>query len=162
MWPLAALFALPVIEIALFVTVGSAIGLLPTLAIVLLTPVLGLAVIRRAGARAMADLRQPLGGLRDPAVPVAEGAVKVLAGVLLILPGFFTDALGLLLLVPPLRRGLLRAFGRRIVVMRPGGQTGQDPFGRRAGPEIIDGDFHEIPQAELPPRPKGPSGWTQG
>ncbi|MEI4485413.1 FxsA family protein [Frigidibacter sp. MR17.14] len=162
MWPLAALLALPVIEIALFVTIGGAIGLGPTLALVLLTPMLGIWVIRTAGARAMADLRAPLGGLRDPAVPMAEGAVKVIAGFLLVLPGFLTDALGLALLVPPLRHAMLRALGRRVVVLRPGQDPRQDPFRRPAGQDVIDGEFHEIPQAEIPRhRPGGPSGWTR-
>ncbi|MEI4471920.1 FxsA family protein [Frigidibacter sp. MR17.24] len=165
MWPLAALLALPVIEIALFVSIGGAIGLGPTLIIVLLGPLVGFAVIRSAGARAMADLRAPIGGLRDPAVPVAEGAIKVIAGILLILPGFLTDAIGLALLLPPLRHGIVRALGRRVVVVGGAG-AGRDPFRRpdprRPGADVIDGEFHEIPQGETSRRPAdGRSGWTR-
>lgn len=184
MWPLLGLFALPLIEIALFVQIGGAIGLGATLLWVLGTGVFGSWLIRRAGARALADLRAPLGGLRNPAEPVAQEGLLVLAGVLLILPGFFTDALGLLLLVPPLRTALLRAFGRRVATVRfdtvgfgMGGRPANDPrTGPRGGPagqggprraDIIDGEFTEISDGPALPGDEGPrpgqppSGWTR-
>ncbi|HEY0212692.1 MAG TPA: FxsA family protein, partial [Paenirhodobacter sp.] len=103
---------------------------------------------------------QTTADLRDPTTPLANGAMTVMAGMLLILPGFFTDACGLLLLLPPVRALLRRAVGRRFNVQGFG--FGARRSGYQApgeGPGVIDGDFHEIEPGKLPPR--GPSGWTR-
>lgn len=153
MWLFLAFVALPLIEIALFVTVGGAIGLWPTLAIVIGTAFAGVALMRRQGARTLAGLKRDLDGLRDPAEPIVHGALILLAGALLVAPGFFTDTLGLLLLVPPLRGAIVARMARHVIVAGFAGHP------RRGGPDIIDGEFHEIEPGALPPR--GPSGWTR-
>lgn len=175
---LMGLLALPVIEIALFVKVGGMIGLGWTLLLVLATPLLGITMIRQAGARAMSDLRGPIDRLRDPAAPVAREALTLLGGVLLILPGFLTDAIGLLLMLPPVQALAMRRLRARA---ERGGLrfsvNGRDPFAgeystgfppRREPhrPDVIDGEFEEVePGQQLsqdhPRRPRGPSGWTQ-
>lgn len=162
MWLLLAFVALPLIEIALFVLVGGWIGLGPTLALVVLGAVAGIMVMRAEGMRAMTDLRRSLDELRDPAEPLAHGALILLGGALLLLPGFLTDAVGVVLLVPPLRRLLLARMGRR--VRMAGFATGTV----RTRPDVIDGEFHEVPHKTLhrpddsdgPARPGG-SGWTR-
>ncbi|TNE93282.1 MAG: FxsA family protein, partial [Rhodobacteraceae bacterium] len=103
MWIFLAFVAVPLIEIGLFIQVGGLIGLWPTLGIVLLTAIVGTSLVRREGARALDDLRSSLNELRDPSRPLAHGAMILVAGVLLLTPGFFTDAVGLSLLVPPVR-----------------------------------------------------------
>lgn len=94
----------PLIELILFVLIGREIGILPTLAIILLTGVLGAALARSQGLRTLAKYREAMAQGRLPAEAVIDGLLILLAGVLLIAPGFFTDIVGILLLAPPLRK----------------------------------------------------------
>lgn len=134
MWVFVALLALPLIEIALLVEIGGALGLWPTLLWTVAGALLGVTVIREAGARTAAAVNAAMAELRDPARPAADGALRLLAGVLLILPGFFTDAMGLLLLVPPVRAILLRRIGRG------------RPVAARF--DVIEGEYREISPRE--------------
>jgi len=150
--------AIPLIEIALFVKIGGAIGLWPTLAIVVGTAVLGSWLLRTQGAIAMNRLRESLATLKDPTEPLANGAMILVAGVLLLTPGFFTDALGFLLLFPPFRAAAFRYLRSRVTVQ---GFSTSPPPGPSATREtdVIEGDFEEITPPNRPPR--GPSGWTK-
>lgn len=167
MWFLLPFVLWPILEIALFVQIGGAIGVGPTILWVLLSAALGIWVMRRQGAAAMADLQRAVQEFRDPGRPLAQGALVMLGGGLLVLPGFLTDALGLLLLIPPVRGLLLRALGRRVRVTAAGFGTGRHgtPHGR---PPVIDAEYAVVddepdgPPPALPPRgPRRPSGWTQ-
>jgi UPF0716 protein FxsA len=158
MWLLLAFVAIPIIEIGLFIQVGGLIGLWPTLAIVLLSALLGSWLVRMQGAAAMADLRGSFQELRDPTLPIAHGAMILLAGALLITPGFFTDAMGLLLLVPAVRTAVFRYLSSRITVQQF--EFGNPPRREPHRPDVIDGEFVELDETRVPPR-KGPSGWTQ-
>ncbi|MGL4322030.1 MAG: FxsA family protein, partial [Paracoccaceae bacterium] len=112
-------------------------------------------LMRWRGMRAFADLRQGLKNMGNPVSMVADQAVFMLAGVLLILPGFLTDMLGLLLLLPPIRY-LLVAMAARRVILRAA------PTGRRntaANEDVIDGEYTHVPQD--PASLRRPSGWTQ-
>lgn len=145
------------IEIALFITLGGAIGLLPSLAVIFGTGVLGVAVLRWQGRRAALDLRAALNGMRAPGSAPGEVIAVFLAGLLLISPGFLADAMGLLLLIPPLRRALVAAVARRVPV-RSSGSFGVHAANR---PDVvIDGEFIEIDETRKPLQ-RGPSGWTQ-
>jgi len=147
MWLFLVLLAVPVVEIALFVQIGGWLTLWPTLAIVVATGLAGAALIRRQGLRTLADLRAAAEGLRDPLGPLAHGLAIMVAGLLLLTPGFMTDTLGLLLLVPPLRAALLRraaqAVAARVVTVRA---TGARP----AREDVIDGEYVDI--TAPPPR----------
>lgn len=158
MWLLLAFIAIPLIEITLFIKVGGIIGLGWTLAIVLLTAIAGSWMVRMQGAVAMAQLRGSLQDLRDPREPMAHGALILLAGALLIAPGFFTDTLGILLLIPPVRTMVLRFLSRRITVDRF--EFGTPPRREPHRPDVIDGEFTELDAPETPER-KRPSGWTR-
>ncbi len=145
-----ALLIWPLIEIALFVTVGGWLGLWLTLAIVLGTAVAGIALMRWRGLRALADLRGQMRAMGNPLALAADQAVFMLAGVLLVLPGFLTDVMGLVLLIPPVRVALVALMARRVHVARGGVRPGHD---------VIDGEFSEV---EAPRMPRsGPSKWTQ-
>lgn len=161
MWFVPGILALPLIEIALFVVIGSRIGLWATLGWVVLTAVVGWLLIRAQGLRALNELRQATDELRDPTGPLANGAMTVLAGMLLILPGFFTDACGILLLLPPVRALVRRTIGKRVRVQGFGYRAarGNGYDSRAEGPGVIDADYHEIEPDSLPPR--RPSGWTR-
>lgn len=142
MWLIVSVLAVPLIEIALFVTIGGWIGLWPTLAIVIGTGIAGVAVLRGQGQQAMAGLREARLQRGNPLGQIADSGLLGLAGVLLILPGFLTDTLGLLLLLPPLRRLLIRGVAARAQVYAAGNFDGP----RRRGAEVIDGEYFEIAQ----------------
>ncbi|GGA90552.1 membrane protein FxsA [Brucella endophytica] len=121
---IALLFlALPFVEIAGFVIVGSHIGVLPTLALVVLSGMLGLFLLRVQGFSLLQRIRTEIAAGRVPDREVVHGAMLVVAAILLIIPGFFTDILGLLLFIPPVRdlvwRYLIRS--RVIVTMSTSG-----------------------------------------
>lgn len=146
----------PLIEIALFVTLGGWLGLWITLAIVLGTAVAGIMLMRWRGLRAVADLRAQVRNMRNPLPDMADQAIFMLAGMLLILPGFLTDILGLLLLLPPVRSALIVLAAQRVVVHGGPGARGARPRGQE---DVIDGEF--TPIDETAERLRKPSGWTQ-
>ncbi|MGV6849841.1 MAG: FxsA family protein [Marinibacterium sp.] len=161
-----AFLLVPLIEIGLFIQVGGAIGLWPTLAIVVITAVIGTWLVRSQGRLALQRLGTSFADLRDPTQPLAEGAMILFAGALLLTPGFFTDAVGFALLVPPVRAAIYRFVAARVQVQSFGAGMAQDgPFGParpRPGPgagsgDIIDGEYTDL--SGEPPRP--PSGWVK-
>lgn len=159
MWLFLAFLLVPLIEIGLFIQVGGAIGLWPTLLIVVLTAVAGTALVRSQGALALARLRSSFETLHDPTEPLAHGAMILFSGALLLTPGFFTDAVGFALLVPAVRNVVLRELRKRVQVrgMSMGGQRpGHPPHPRD---EVIDVSY-TVEDVDEPPR-NGPSGWTR-
>ncbi|WP_197917846.1 FxsA family protein [Thiosulfatihalobacter marinus] len=160
MWLLLAFVAVPLIEIALFIQVGGAIGLWPTLVIVLLTALAGTWLVRTQGAMAIGKLQRSFSELDDPTEPLAHGAMIIVAGALLLTPGFFTDAIGFALLMPPVRVAVFRYLQRNIRVQRFSMGETQAPRHSRAGrADIIDGEFSEVEPPKTPTH--RPSGWTK-
>lgn len=160
MWLLLAFLAVPLIEIALFIQVGGAIGLWPTLGVVVLTAILGTYLVRAQGTLALNNLRGSFSRLEDPSEPLAHGAMILLSGALLLTPGFFTDAVGFALLVPAIRRAVFEFLRKRVKVQRF--EMGPEPRPQRPHPDdtVIDADYTEVS-----PPPKRPthraSGWTK-
>ena len=117
MRPLPALFALflvtPIVEIALFLTVGERIGIPATLVIVVLTALVGASLVSRQGRAEFAALQASVVRGTVPTKELAHGAMILVAGALLLTPGFLTDAVGFSLLVPQIREVLRRWFARR-------------------------------------------------
>lgn len=132
MWVVLGVLALPLVEIALFVTLGAALGLWLTLAWVLLTGVAGVLMLKGLALSGGQKLREGLQeGLHDPLSPLAHKALMGVAAVLLILPGFFTDTMGLILLLPPVRNLMIRQMGRRmrgVMVVRRGANREDDVY----------------------------------
>jgi len=156
----------PIIEIALFIEVGGAIGLWPTLLIVVATAVIGTSLVRAQGMRALGDLRASLRDFRDPTEPLAHGAMILVAGVLLLTPGFFTDTIGLLLLLPPVRRRVFAWLRAHVKVESFGAGEpldGANRSGRREDfrEDFIDGEFEVEEPPEHARRQNRPSGWTR-
>lgn len=158
MWLVLTFILLPIIEIAFFIKVGGAIGVLPTIGLVLLGVLVGSAIIRQQGLRTLDRLTADLENGRGDGDRLAHGALKVIAGVLLIIPGFFTDILGLLLLVPPLRRLLIRQGASRMTV-RATRVVRRQP--KQAWAEPIDAEYEILDDEGLVRRHQPPSGWTQ-
>lgn len=150
----ALFIMLVLLEISLFVTVGGRIGLWPTLAVVLGSGMGGVALLRARGSLMALDLRSAMDRMTSPLSPMAHHLLIVLAAVLLILPGFATDAMGLLLLLPPVRRGLIAALARRVRV-----HEGAATHDRSRPDVVIDGEFIELDAPRVPRN--GPSGWTR-
>lgn len=159
MWLFLPFVIVPIVEIALFIQVGGWLGLWPTLGIVILTAVLGTILVRAQGLQAMGQIKSNLNELRDPTESLAHGAMILASGLLLLTPGFFTDAVGFALLVPPVRLALFKYLRSKIKV-QSFVDTGPD---RRAHPpsdDVIDGEFMDLDDTTHTPTGP-PSGWTR-
>lgn len=115
---LALLFVtVPLAELAILVWVGRRMGLLPTVALVVLTGIVGAALARRQGLATLGRFRAALDAGRLPHHELVDGLLILVAGALLLAPGLLTDLTGLLLLIPPVRRLVreraMAAIGRR-------------------------------------------------
>ncbi len=117
---LVLFLAIPLVEIYLLIKVGGIIGAFPTVFMVVFTAVLGAWLLRIQGFATMNRVRHTLAQGGIPAIEMLEGAVLLVAGALLLTPGFFTDAIGFLCLIPSLRRALIRWMMGRFM-MPPGG-----------------------------------------
>ena len=130
----------PLVELYFLIEVGSEIGAIPTLFLTVFTAVLGGMMVRLQGFSTALRVRDAMDRGEMPAIEMLEGAVLLAAGVMLLLPGFITDALGFLCLVPPVRRALLLAFLRRSGVMQQ--QTPRSPdSGNESTPRVIEGEY---------------------
>ena len=156
---LMLLIAIPLIEIGLFIEIGGWIGVWPTLGLILLTAIVGMALMRRQGMRALRELRARAEAGQDPGGPLAHGALILVAGVLLVTPGFFTDTLGLLLLIPPVRARVIGWGAARVTVRAATFAQRRSGGDLAPRPAIIEADYEVI---DTPPdaRP-GHSGWTR-
>jgi len=127
---------IPLIELYFLIQVGSEIGALPTIGLSILTAVLGGALVRVQGFSVLTRVREALSRNQVPALEMLDGAVLLVAGLILLLPGFFTDFLGFLLLVPALRRLLMSRF---LHILPDGPTPPQDRAS--SGPQVIEGEF---------------------
>jgi len=159
MWLFLIFVAVPIIEIALFIQVGGAIGLWPTLAIVVLTAFAGTWLMRQQGMMTLAKLQKSLAEGGNPADPMAQGAMILVAGVLLLTPGFFTDTIGFLLLLPPVRAALIKWISARIVASGSVHFSSTTTAPERGANTTIETDYIIIDE-DSEPR-EGPSGWTK-
>ena len=170
MFPLLLILfiAVPIAELYVIIQIGGAIGVLPTLALLVLDSMVGAALARSQSRAAWERFNRVLAEGRVPGREVFDGAMIILGGALLLTPGFITDIFGLVLLIPPtralVRTVLSRAVARRGGVAwrvsgfgtRPGmgGRgpgTGQDAWSRPGRSYDYEGTAHEVPDAELPP-----------
>ena len=128
---LALLIAVPLIEIYLLLEVGSTIGVLPTVVLVIVTAVAGAALLRMQGLATLARIQDCLKRGEIPAIEMIEGLLLLITGVLLLTPGFFTDALGFACLVPPVRRHFAWLLAQRVTT------STKDP----EDPQTFEGEF---------------------
>jgi UPF0716 protein FxsA len=150
---LLAFIITPIVEIAVFIEIGGEIGLWPTLAIVVITAMVGTALLRAQGLATFAGAQQSLARGEFPVRQVFDGACLLVAGALLLTPGFVTDGVGLALFLPPVRNLLRRwVLARGRFQVDAGMDAGPRP-GREDG--IVEGEFHEVEgerDTEPPPR----------
>ena len=154
---LLLLIGVPTLEIFVFIEVGGKVGLLNTLAIVIITAAIGAYLLRSQGLEVLRRVQQNLAANQLPVNELFDGAFLLTAGVLLLTPGFVTDGVGFLLFMPPFRMLLRLAIVRRLanrgrakVWTSANSAEGNGTKGNSAspnsqtGPVIIDGDFEEI------------------
>lgn len=101
------------VEIGLFIQVGGALGLVPTLAIVIITAMIGTYLLRRQGLNIVMKVQAELQGGQMPVQNLIHGAFIVVAGLLLLTPGFFTDFIGFSLFIPQVRLMFASLIGRQ-------------------------------------------------
>ncbi|GAA0841336.1 membrane protein FxsA [Marinobacter szutsaonensis] len=157
---------MPIAEMAVLIQVGGMIGVLNTIGLVLLTAVIGAWLLRQQGLATLLRARQRLNSGELPAREVAEGLILAVGGALLLTPGFITDTIGFLCLIPGTRHFFAAQVLKRMVIsgqssgfyFRAGGGDpfGQDPFGGRDNPfgrqrpfdrdengDIIEGEYQD-------------------
>lgn len=134
---LLVFFLTPIVEMYLLIEVGGQIGSLPTIGLVMLTAVIGVALLKTQG---LATLTRGMGRMQRGEVPIgemAEGILLAVSGALLLTPGFVTDGVGFLLLWPPTRVIVARWMLSRVTVVMPNRPDGP----AKPQPETIEGDF---------------------
>jgi UPF0716 protein FxsA len=169
---LAALVLVPLIEIYVLIQVGQVLGALPTIALLVAMSVIGAWLLRREGTRAWFAFRGALQAGRVPGTEIADGALVIFGGALLLTPGFATDVVGLLCVLPGSRAALRRALTafamKRFGLTGMAGAMAVDQVNRRRtrprsqGPvvdgSVVDGSVVEPPGPSDPP----PTGSSEG
>lgn len=148
-WLLLLIFVgVPLIELSVLIEVGSDIGALATVALCLLTAAVGLSLIRMQGLKVLADLQTASAKGETIVEPLVHGFFLLVAGVCLFFPGFITDAIGGLLLIPPVRLALGRAglAGAAAKSTRNFRYSRYSESGKAT--IVIDGDFAEVDEEE--------------
>jgi UPF0716 protein FxsA len=160
--PLLALLAIfiivPLAELYVILKVGDAIGLVPTLAILVADSLLGSWLLRSQGRAVWARFNETLRAGRVPHREIVDGVLIIFGGAFLITPGFLTDIIGVLLLLPPTRSLIRRSLQRRLEARAVpiAGRAASQRF-RRPPPPGSDYDVegtateHDLPPTELPP-----------
>jgi len=153
---IVALFiVVPIVELYVIIQIGSLIGVLPTIALLLADALLGSLLLRHQGRGAWRRFNEALAQHRFPGREVADGLLIAIGGTLLLTPGFVTDIVGLILLIPPTRaivRRLMRGYvGRRFVVVGGPAPSGPRSSSRRsydfdASAEEIDPEDPRLPR----------------
>ncbi len=145
--PILLLFILvPLVEIYFLIKVGSVIGVLPTILIVIFTAVLGTALLKQQGLATLRRYQESLARGQVPAQELIEGLALAFGGALLLTPGFVTDFVGFLCLLPVTRRPLIRWIMRHArfrffsSVAGVGRSPGEAPGGEGRG-RTIEGDY---------------------
>jgi len=144
MSPVGMLFLLflliPLVEIYFLIKVGNVIGAVPTIALVVFTALLGAMLLRFQGLATLTRSQRVLAQGQLPALEMLEGVLLVFAGALLLTPGFVTDTIGFALLLPPLRRALIRWFLTKSEFRVQ--QFGDASKPHRPSHHTIEGEYH--------------------
>jgi UPF0716 protein FxsA len=153
---IALLFiALPIVEIVVLIKVGAAIGALNTIGLLILSAMIGTALVRAQGLATLGKAQDSLARDIFPAKAMFDGICLLVAGFLFVLPGFVSDAIGLLLVLPPVRTLLRRLIWQHLEhggttrVWINGEEVTPGPRGPQPGPNpargpTIEGDWREV------------------
>jgi len=149
--PLLIIFLVVYIEITLFIHVAQVIGVLFTLLLVIMTSFIGVSLVRTQGMIILTQMQVKIANGESPAVEMIKSVSILLAGFLLLLPGFFTDFLGLLLLLPPIQNSLTLRLLPYLRFQRSGGGG----FGSQGGGDTFEGEFKrkDVPRDRIEHHP---------
>jgi UPF0716 protein FxsA len=154
-----AFIVIPVLELVLLIKIGQGIGVWATVALVLGTALTGAFIVSRQSLAVVRRTLEALSEGRPPVEPVLDGLFLLVAGALLVTPGLITDAIALVLLVPPLRRLIGRASMRWLVrrtrarVATSGSRRRKPhPYRQRRDGPVIDVEFERVGKAAEPSR----------
>ena len=165
MWLFFIFISIPLIEIILFIQLGSLIGLWLTLLTVLITAIIGTIMVRAQGLAAVSRLQSSFSRLENPSEPLANGAMILISGALLLTPGFLTDAIGFAFLIQAIRLNVYRYMRNTFSVQQfhmgtrsHPSSTDHSPYQRSEAHDILNGDYEDVtPKASE----TKPSGWTK-
>jgi len=153
MWLLLLFVVLPAVELYLLIVIGRVVGPLTTVGVIVVTGMVGWSMVKVQGLSTLRRIRAETAQGRLPAEEMVAGLCLLGSGLLLVTPGFLTDTVGFLVLIPPLRRALARQlmerFKMRIVSSDP--LSGAGGFGPSDGPngpphvDLGDGEVIDIP-----------------
>lgn len=143
-----AFLVVPIIEIACFIVIGNAIGLWPTLLGIFVMAIAGAVLLRFQGMSIVNELRATMGRGELPARSIADAMMVGFAGVLLVTPGYFTDLIAILLLLPPVRTALYAFLRSRVRVVSTTTTSASYGFGQRQ----VEDDTIELDSDEWRPR----------
>ncbi|MEC5342740.1 FxsA family protein [Brenneria populi] len=133
--PLLLIFLFAYIEISLFIQVAEVLGVAITLLLVVFTSCVGVSLVRNQGMRTIVQMQQKMAQGESPAAEMVKSVSLVLAGFLLLVPGFFTDFLGLLLLLPPVQKRLTLKLMPHLHIWRSG------PGAAASGGNTFEGEY---------------------
>ena len=141
---------IPVLEISIFISIGSLIGLWPTLITVISTAIIGTTLLRKQGLATLFNAQKNLSEGQFPLEQIFDGLSLIVAGLLLITPGFVTDGIGFLLFLPQCRLLLKKIISSMLVARTTTHSYTNTENGEQttSNNPIIDGEFEEIPPNE--------------
>lgn len=142
----------PALEIATFIAVGRQIGVLATLALIFLTSMAGLTLLRIQGLGLLERLRKGIQAGESPGAPLVHGALMVIGGLLLIIPGFLTDIVGFLLFIPAVRDVAWSLAGKYVIRVDPAsyGKSNAGSHNHGKTIDLDDDDYSERPDLSSP------------
>lgn len=135
--PLLLIFLLTYIEISLFIHVADVLGVAMTLLLVVFTSCLGVSLVRNQGMKTLVQMQQKMAAGESPAAEMVKSVSLLLAGFLLLIPGFLTDFLGLLLLLPLVQKSLTLKLMPHLNIWR----SGSGPSASSSGGNTFEGEY---------------------
>ena len=126
----------PLVEIYFLISVGQVIGAIPTVFMVVFTAVLGAMLLRAQGLSTLRRVQEITARGGMPALEMIEGMMLLFGGALLLTPGFFTDAIGFICLISPLRRAVIRYW-----IKRYGSPVNGTQGSAPKGPQTLEGEY---------------------
>lgn len=140
---------IPLIEIYLFIQIGGFIGALPTVLLVIITALLGVTLLRAQGFSTMARFQQQISTGQLPANTMLEGIALIFGGALLLTPGFLTDAIGFLCLIPWTRQAIIARFLKNFTMTGDGFTYRSQAGGhsKRQDQDVIEGEYKKDDEA---------------
>ena len=147
MWLFVVFIVVPIVEIALFIKIGALLGLWPTIIIVILTAIIGTRLVKLQGLHAIKNVQNSIIVGQNITNSLINGALILTAGVLLLTPGFFTDAIGITLLIPQ-TRALWVKYGSSYVmnrfVLSTGKKNTPNAKHNTFDSDTIDGEYTDL------------------